>query len=248
MGSFSCLSTHGFCSSWESLQGESSLLRDTSLEIPQERCAEACFLDDSKIRHIDNEGEWTRCETLIAAWYKITFAISMGSEAFNARNIIENVLNVIKLAGVSNSIILKTQLNSKTWGMLRSAHISQSENTLSFTESSKDENQVLLIFLKNGSLWKFHAITKLQNFMQVLTDALLYYSAVRESHHMSRKRMLQNDIKACSFMWLFTSRVPSLPNPTPNGFKKILTWQRILSSHYFLHVHRGDNSLLVLGE
>lgn len=93
------------------------------------------------------------------------------------------------------------------------------------------------LLLKTGSLWKFHAITKLRNFMQELTNALLYYSAVKEAHHVNQKRMIQKWHKSMQLhVIMFTSRVPSFPNPTQNGLKT-LAWQRIPFSHYPLHTH-----------
>lgn len=41
-----------------------------------------------------------------------------------------------------------------------------------------------------------------ENFMQVLNNALIYYSALKEPHNANRERMIQNGTKAHSFVCL----------------------------------------------
>lgn len=83
--------------------------------------------------------------------------------------------------------------------------------------------------------------------MQVLNNALIYYSALKEPHNVNRERMIQNGTKPRSFVWLSSQAGSPASQVQRRKAYKTLAWQRILPSHHVLHVHGGD-SLLVFND
>lgn len=121
--------------------------------------------------------------------------------------------------------------------MLWRAHILQSNNILSSTEFSQDENQVQLILKERDHYENFMQLPNYENFMQVLNNALVYYSALKESHNANGEQTIQNGTKVRSFVRLSLQAGSPASQVQLRKAYKTLAWQRIPLSHYVLHVH-----------